>query len=62
MFLWHMSGASPFALRHRELMRHAAASQLCVALARASLWLLLSGDFFAKSCGVSSVFLCVVVL
>ena len=45
-FLWQMSGASPFAYRRREFVRQATASRPCVALARASLWLLLADDFF----------------
>ena len=39
--VWQMSGASPVALRRREFVRHAAAGRPGVALARASLWLLL---------------------
>ncbi len=42
-FLWHRFGAGLFALRRREFVRHAATGRPCVALARASLWLLLAG-------------------
>ena len=48
-FVWQMSGASPFALRRREFVRHAATGRHCVALARASLWLLFAGDFLLEA-------------
>jgi hypothetical protein len=48
-FVWQMYGASPFALRRREIVRHAAAGRPFVALARASLWLLLACDFVPVS-------------
>ncbi len=57
-FMWQMSGASPFALRRRESVRLAAASRPCVALTRASLWLLLAGDFLPEAV-VCAVFSCV---
>ncbi len=44
-----MSGASPFALRRQEFVRHAAAGRPCVALARASLRLLLEDDFLSEA-------------
>ena len=44
----HMSGVGPSALRRREFVRHVATSQPCLALARASLWLLLPEVFSQK--------------
>ena len=57
-FMWQMSKASPFALRRREFVRHAATGRPCVALALASLWLLLTGDFLPEAV-VCAVFSCV---
>jgi len=48
-FVWQMSRASPFALRHREFVQHVATGRPCVALARVSLWLLLAGDYLPKA-------------
>ena len=53
--LWQKSGASLVALRRREFARHAASYRHGVAPARASLWLLLACDFFARSGGVCGV-------
>ena len=47
--LLHKFGAGPSALRRREFVRHAAASQPCLALARASLWLLLTCVFGSEA-------------
>jgi hypothetical protein len=57
-FVWQMSGASLFALRRREFVRHAAVGRPCVALARASLWLLMAGDILPQPV-VCAVFSCV---
>ena len=57
-FVWQMSGASPFALRRREFVRHVAACQPCVALARASLWLLMAADFVPEAVVCAVFFLC----
>ena len=48
-FLWHKSGASLVALRSREYVRHAAASRPWMALALASLWLLLACDLLPEA-------------
>ncbi len=48
-FVWQMSGASLFALRRREFVRHAAADWPRVALARASLWLLIGDDSLSEA-------------
>jgi hypothetical protein len=48
-FVWQMSRASPFALRRQEFVRHAVAGRPCVALVRASLWLLHEDDFLSEA-------------
>ena len=47
--LLHMFGAGPSAFRRREFVRHVAASQPFLALARASLWLLLTSVFLSEA-------------